>query len=278
MINGTRFRLDQEIARQARLARDIARGQIEIATGKRILAPSDDPVGAAQVAEIGRAQADETTWLRNIDTASALAARADTVLESVATNLDRAKELMLAAASGTLSADNREIIARELRLIAEELGSLRLTLDPRGEPLFRTTAALEIPVSAGVRIAPVAARADLFDAPIDIVATVNAAADAATQPDETRQAAVAASITALNASLAHIATARADQGSRAARLDDLRERLEISGLQLNELRSGLEDADITEVVARIQAKQLNLQAAQAIFARVNQTSLFDLLR
>ena len=34
MINGSRFRLNVEIARQTKLAQEIARGQVEIATGK----------------------------------------------------------------------------------------------------------------------------------------------------------------------------------------------------------------------------------------------------
>ena len=132
MISGTRYRLTVEINRQAELARDIARSQAEVSTGKRILAPSDDPTGAARVAEIGRSQADEVAWSRNLDTAATLASRADTTLESVATAMDRAKELMLAAASGTLSADNRATIAAELNGIAVDIASLIDARDARG--------------------------------------------------------------------------------------------------------------------------------------------------
>ena len=279
MISGTRFRLNLEIGRQSQLAQEIVRAQTEIATGKRILAPSDDPVGAARVAELGRAEADEATWLRNIETAAALAARADTALSSVANGVDRAKELMLAAASATLSADNRAVIAAELRGIAEEIASLRLTLDPRGEPLFRTNGELEIPVAAGVRIAPVASRAVIFDGPVDILASIVGAAAAAEEADPAaRSAATKASLDTLDAAARQLATARADQGVRADRLDKLRDRLAASGLQLEEQRSAIEGTDITEAVARLQSKQLNLQAAQAIFARINQRSLFDLIR
>ena len=90
MISGTRYRLDLQIARQSALAQEIARGQTEIAAGKRILAPSDDPIGAARVAEIGKAQANEAVWSRNVETAAALAARADTTLSSVATGVELA--------------------------------------------------------------------------------------------------------------------------------------------------------------------------------------------
>lgn len=279
MISGTRFRLNLEIARQSKLAQEIVRAQTEIATGKRILAPSDDPINSARVGELERAEANEATWIRNIDTAAALAARSDTTLLSVANGLDRAKELMLRAATGTASAENRAIIADELRGIAEEVASYRATLDPRGEPLFRSNGELQVPVSAGVRIAPVPSRQSIFDSPVDILAAINAAAAAAVEPDAaTRKAAVANSLDALDASAAQVNNARAEQGVRDDRLDKLKDRLQSSKLQLEEQRAGIEGANIPEVVARLQSKQLNLEAAQAIFARVNQRSLFDLIR
>ena len=279
MINTTRFRLNLQIGQQARLSQEIARGEVEIATGKRILAPSDDPMGAARVAELSLAEGNEATWLQNVKTASALASRADTTLKSVATGIDRAKELMLAAASGTMSAENRAVIATELRGIAEEIASLRQTRDPRGEPLFRTNGALEIPVNAGVRIAPVATRADIFDTPVDLVATINAAAAAAAEPDPAaRAAAVPISLDQLDDAANQIATARADQGIRADRLEKMEERLTTSKVDLKEQKAAIEATDVTEAITRIQSKQLSLEAAQAIFARISQRSLFDLIR
>lgn len=279
MITGTRHRLTLEINRQARLAQEIARKQAEIATTKRILAPSDDPIGSARVSEIARAEANEQTWLRNIDTASALAARSDTVLKSVALSLERANELMVAASTGTLSDANRATIATELRAIAEEMAALRDTRDPRGEPLFRTGGALEIPVSTGVRIAPVADRASIFGTPVDLVAAISGAATAISDPDPAaRKTASQAALASINAGVAQVANARADQGVRANRLDALREGLENSAVQLEEQRGAIEGTDIPEAIARLESRRISLEAAQAIFARLNKSSLFDLIR
>lgn len=279
MITGTRYRLTLEINRQAKLAQEIARGQAEIATTKRILAPSDDPIGAARVGEIARAEANEATWMRNIDTASALAARSDTILGAAALSLERANELMVAASTGTLSDANRATIATELRAIAEELTALRETRDPRGEPLFRINGALEVPVGAGVRIAPVVDRASIFDAPVDIVATINAAVAAVTEPDPAlRTPASQAALANTSLAVTQIASARADQGIRANRLDAVKEALENSAIQLDEQRSAIEGANIPEIIARLSSRQVSLEAAQAIFARLNRSSLFDLIR
>lgn len=284
MISGTRYHLTTEINRQARLAAEIARAQTQISTGKRLQAPSDDPVAAAQISQIGRTQAEEATWSRNLDVAGALAARADTALTSVARGLDRANELMIAAATGTLSPENRATLAAELKGIAADLAGLADSRDARGDMLFRTDA-LEIPVYNGGTVTPVASRTALFDSVStaagirDIASILADAAAAIVEPvDATRKAATDTSLAEVGAALAHITAARGDQGVRASRIDALQERLADSKLQLEEQRSGLESTDITEAVAQLGAKDLSLKAAQAVFARINQTSLFDILR
>lgn len=281
----TRFRNSLEISRQLKLAKEIERGQIEITTGKRILAPSDDPVAAARVAQIGKDQGNEKAWKSNVDTASALAARADTALGSVATLLDRAKELMLTGVNGTLSAANRGSIAIELRSIATEIGSLADSKDFRGQPLFATGTPLAIPVAQGLTIAPVDSRAAVFDNVItptgtfDLASIVNAAADAMELTDDAARATAGReSLDALDAALGHVANTRGEQGLRAQRLDALAERFEDSAIKLTEERGDLESTDIAEAIARIQATQITLQAAQAIYAQLNQNTLFDLLR
>lgn len=285
MITGTRYRLTAEINRQAALAREIARAQVEISTEKKILAPSDDPVAAARIAEIARQQASETAWSQNLKVAATLASRADTALDSVEAIMGRAQELILEAASDTLSEENRATIAAELRGIAEDLAALVETRDSRGALLFSDANALKIPVGSAVEVAPVASRADVFEnidtpsGPLDLVTIITNAANAVTEADPAlRRTAIAESIEAVNAGTHHMIAAHGEQGVRASRIDDLSERLAESGLLLKEQRIGLESADIAEVIARLQAKELSLKAAQAVFARVNQNTLFDILR
>jgi flagellar hook-associated protein 3 FlgL len=282
MISGTRYQMRLEVNRQLRLAGEIARAQAEISSRKRILAPSDDPAAAARVSDIARTQANQATWKTNLERAAALAASADNVLETLATRMDRAAELMIQARSSTVSADNRRAIAAELASIAEEVAVLRDTRDSRGEPLFSTaTDALRIPVGPELEISAVGTRSALFDGvataggPADLVAILTAAASAVAASD---LPAIGVSLDAVNAGVAHVAAARGEQGARGARIDALLERQAETAIVLAEERSGLEDADIMDVVARLQSRELSLQAAQAVFAKINQNSLFDLLR
>ncbi len=285
MISGTRYRLDQEISRQLALSRDVAKAQTQLSTQKRIQSPSEDPVAAARISTIGRAQANDAVWKSNLDLAGALADRADTALKAVGTAFDRATELMTQGATGTLSDQDRATIALELRSIADELTSLKDSKDARGNALFMSGYSLRIPVQSGVQVIAVGTREDVFESaataggPKDLAAIVSDAAAALEITDPTaRQAAVATSVDEVAAGVAHVSTQRGEQGALANRVDALLERQADSGLQLGEERSGLEDTDIQAVVARLSAQQLSLQAAQAVFARVNQSTLFDILR
>ena len=281
MITGTRYQLQLEVNRQLRLSTDIARAQAEISSGKKILAPSDDPVAAARISDLARSQANEATWKVNLTGAAALSAAADTTLESLNNAFDRAAELMLTASNRTLSPDGRSAIALELQSIAEEVAVLRDTKDSRGLPLFQTAAAgVRIPVEAGLEISAVGTREAVFDTVTtpagtsDLVSIINNAVAAVRSGDPT---AIGASLGAVNAGGSHVIAAHAEQGTRGARIDDLIERNASATLGLTEERSSVESADIEEIVARLQSRQLSLEAAHAVFARINRSTLFDLL-
>ena len=284
MISGTRSRLSVEIARQSRLAQEIARGQADISSGKRLQAPSDDPAASARVADIRRTQADQKVWSANVEAASSVAAQVDGTLTGVATAFDRARELMLAASSDTLNDSDRSAIAVELRGIADDIASYAAERDSRGYPLFPATDALLIPIAPSVRVAATASLADVFQnvqtagGPMDLEQIVRNAADAVEITDKTtRTATTATALAAIESGADHLSSVRAEQGVRAARIDSVRERLASSGVLLEEERGNLEGTDLTATIARINAKQLSLEAAQSVFARLNRRTLFDLL-
>jgi len=70
--------MTREIARQAKLAQDVAQTQIQLSTGKRLQRASDDPVASARVATLRTAQANNVAWDANIRLGQSLTAQADT--------------------------------------------------------------------------------------------------------------------------------------------------------------------------------------------------------
>jgi flagellar hook-associated protein 3 FlgL len=272
-MTGIRFRIDADIARQAALAAKIARGQADISSGKRIRAASDDPAASARIAQLRRTQTNEAAWRANVDNGISLAARADATLSNVATLLDRARELATTGANETLSDKDRATIALELRSIADEVDSLGIATDATGQPIF-PEAPLRLPVGDSLNLTATTSRTDAFDVGgRDIGAILRDAATGIT----TSTAGSAAALADVTAASDHIATVRGEQGSRAGRFDALRDRLVDSATDIAEERSTIEETDLAATIARVQADQLALDAAQALFARINRRTLFDLL-
>jgi flagellar hook-associated protein 3 FlgL len=104
-------RLVSQIATQrARLAA----AQEQVATGKRINRPSDDPYGAAAVIEIHTSQAALDQLGRNANLAESQLTVADGTLDSYEHSLDRARTLISQGISGFLKPGSGQDIAIEL--------------------------------------------------------------------------------------------------------------------------------------------------------------------
>ena len=277
MIIGSSNRLSAEIARQSRLAQDVARLQVEISGEKRILAPSDDPGGAARVTQIRTAQASEKAWAANADGAAALASLTETNLTALGTAIDRAVELMTLARSASASAADRKTYATEIAGIVLDITELAGQTDSRGQPLF-PEAPLAIPVGKTSTLQATLGRETVFGpAGSDMVSVLNAAVAALNSDATDVIAATDDDLTAMQAARNRLTDARGEHGARAAVIDQVRARFVSSGLALREERSNIEDTDITAAAPRLQAKILTLEAAQASFARIHKQTLFDLL-
>lgn len=284
MISATRYRAQAAINRQSSLGQQIAKLEESVSSGKRIVRPSDDPTAATRVAEIRQAQSDQTVYTHNANTGISISSVADTKLASVATILDRAKDLVLKGRNDTSSAADRTSIANELRDMANDVVTLSQDNDPTGRPLFPTTEPTRIPVSDTLSIPATASRDAVFNKLTTAKGTqsisdiLNDAADALEQTDETlRGPGIQTSIESISTASGHIISIQSDQGVRAKRFDDAKDQIASNGDALTEERSSLEDTDLTYALADFQAKQLALQAAQTVYAQGNKTSLFDLL-
>lgn len=304
---GTAFLFERATRQMTGLSGAAARLQAEIATGKRIQTPSDDPVGAARVARLERIDANDGRSLDNINLAGSILAQADKALESVETQLQRASELALRAANETLNDSDRGAIAEELRAIVEDLFRLANSTDIRGAPLFGgaegaafvragdgtigfagTGEAPPIPIGGGAAIQTNDNGQRLFGniptagGPSDVFAIVADLAAALTpggSPDPAaRQAAVGEAIDALNAASVQIVTGRASIGARAARLEIEAERLTRARSENEIERGAIEGVNVEAAITELQKTMLTLQAAQASFARLTQLSVFDYIR
>lgn len=282
MINGTLFKITAQVADQQRLSQSINDLQTQISTGQRIGRPSDDPAAHARIAAIRRERADNAASQTSVARASALSSRADNSIASAQQLMDQASEALLAAASGTTSADARLIAAEALRGMAQDMRRLADTRDPSGAPLFGDVQATSVPVGEDV-IQAVPARQSVFSVTIggqsvDLADAISAAADRLSQAAGDVAYTATDDIAAFAAANTQLNVARTSIGFTGQRLEELSTRLETRDVDLSIAHGALADTDIAEAIARITAQQTSLQAAQAMFARINQSGLFDLLR
>jgi flagellar hook-associated protein 3 FlgL len=115
----------------------LAKTQDQLATGKRVQTPADDPIAAVRILEVERAKAQSTQYGNNSDIAKNRLGLEEQALSDSTNTLNRVRELMLQAANtGTLSDSDRRSIATELTSRADELRDIANRQDGNGEYLF----------------------------------------------------------------------------------------------------------------------------------------------
>lgn len=124
----TRALLDQQAA--------LAKSRDQIATGKRVLTPADDPVAAVQIDQLTNAQAQYEQFAKNSVTVTGRQQLEEQALADANTVLGRARELVVQANNATLSDNDRKSIATELKARLDELMSIGNRKDSNGEYLF----------------------------------------------------------------------------------------------------------------------------------------------
>lgn len=284
MISATRYSAMAQINRQARLGSEIARIETEISTGSKVQVASDDPIAAARIAELRRSQADQVVWGRNIQTAQSVAAQVDTAMGNIADIFNRVKELTLAGRSESVSATDRAAMVQELTSLRTSLSNIRTSTTPTGQELFPSDAPLQVSVSATVRLSATAQRSTVFDnipfshGADDLDYAIGAAIDAIGTDDiNDRRTAADLALSDVDLAINRVTNQRAAQGVRAAQLDTAADTLAETSTSLAEERGSLEDTDMAAAIMKLNAKTLTLQAAQAVFAKINKNTLFDYL-
>jgi flagellar hook-associated protein 3 FlgL len=120
---------------QQRMA-DALKLQQHLATQRRMLTPSDDPVAAAQALEVTQALNINSLYMKNQDNASDMLAAGEGNLTSAHTLLQSMYERMVQLGDGSLSDADRKTIASELRENYKQLVGIANQTDGLGNYLF----------------------------------------------------------------------------------------------------------------------------------------------
>ena len=277
--------------------RSLSESQRQVSTGKRILTPSDDPVGVAIGLGLRRDQSATEAWNRNIDDSLTWLDTTDGALGQALEIVQRARELAVQGGNGTLSAASRKLIADEvagLRGQFVEVGNSSLG----GRFIFGGTATDTQPFNPATDAANVPVNTNLLNrevAPGSVV-SVNITADrlqdppgatgdiftvitnlsTALQTNDT--AGISAALTALDSHQDNISALRGEGAAKINRLELTKSRFEAQTIAMGDQRSKIEDVDMAEAITNLTMRESVYKAALATGARVIQPSLVDFLR
>ncbi|PWG62304.1 flagellar hook-associated protein FlgL [Sediminicurvatus halobius] len=123
----------------------LSKVQEQLATGRRILNPSDDPSGSARALELAKSVETIERYNRNIDFAESRMRVEEGVLEQVGNSITRIRELAVQANNATTGDDGRQKIGAEIRERLDQLVQLANSTDGDGEYLFAGSQSREKP-------------------------------------------------------------------------------------------------------------------------------------
>lgn len=127
---------DQSIRSIMENQENLVKTQEQLATGKRIITPADDPVGAAKVLRLTEELDGLTQFQRNNDLVTGSLEQQEAVLSNITDSIHRARTLVVQAGTGILDEPDRRAIGAELEQIKLEIIDLMNTQDADGNYMY----------------------------------------------------------------------------------------------------------------------------------------------
>ena len=283
--------LDVILDAQARLQRT----QEELATGKRLLNPSDDPVATSQIMTIRSELSRIETLQKNANHAYSELSLTESTVAGVQDALQRARELAVRGNNDALGAAEKAMIASEIEGLRTQIVTLANSKSATGDYLFAGFAtdqaayqenngivsyqgddnAREVNLSASTTIKTRLTGKEIFgDDAAGVFSSLTAVATSLRAND---RASFEAAFDALDASMTTVSEARSSLGVRMNRVSEQQSLNESFNLQLTKTLSGLEDLDYARAISDMNLQMVALEAAQKAYTTTQGISLFNYL-
>ncbi|WP_088070584.1 flagellar hook-associated protein FlgL [Gottfriedia luciferensis] len=275
----------------------------QLASGKKISRPSDDPVIAMKGIYYRSDVTQVEQYKRNLSEGYSWIESSDDSLDKVTQALQRMRELAVNGGNEANSASSRQALAAEVKQLIGHIGSLANTqvgdkyifngLDTNKQPVDMTvtTAAdgqislsgtyptsttykpFDMQVSKGVNV-PINADPDnIFD-----ITTLNKLVSLHNGLQTDKTADIEAGIADLDNILKSVLDARTKIGATQNRIEMIDDRLGTQEIIANRIMSDNEDANIEKVITDLKTQESVHNAALGVGARIIQPTLLDFLR
>lgn len=285
--------------------------QNQLSTGKRINAPSDDPVGLTFAMRYRSEIASGEQYIRNTDAAISMIDFTDTMLGQAGDVLHRVRELMVKGADGAQPQTAYDAIKLEIKELYNQMIEIgnssfngkhvfngeqtekspypKVDLDDTSGSLkayqvASDTGIIRYELSPGMTMAVNVTGNQVFGDPIvadpdtdsdNVFQVLRRVYDALSTGDSEEVSNLLAKIdTRVNT----ILEMRSEIGARSNRVQLVMDRLEGMNLNLTDAQSKVEDADLALVITNLKMSENVYQASLSAGAKLISVSLVDFLR
>jgi flagellar hook-associated protein 3 FlgL len=276
--------------------------QRQATQAKRIIVPSDDPVGASLAVTLRAALVDLQQAQRNGGEAGARLQAASDQLDPILGAIGEVRDLALQGSSDSLNGSDRQNLAGQVNQDLEKLLALANGRSIDGY-LFGGTQTTEAPFTAtrdangfitavaanpkgidgrvsaqlvgGVTIVANVPGADVFTQTVDIFQVLIQVRDLLKTGSASD---IAGTVSELDQARDQVLQVSTDVGSRIAQLGVFQQQADTDLTALKARLSQIEDADLAETSVELQQAQNVYQASLAAASRILQTSLLDFLK
>jgi flagellar hook-associated protein 3 FlgL len=279
--------------------------QQEISTMKKILTPSDDPVGAASAVQVEQAQSLNTQYASNRSTVTSQLTNVESTLSNISNLIVSVQSTVVTAGNGTYSDSDRAALATQISNNISQMLGYANTTDASGNYIFAGNQNTTIPYQqtstgatysgdSGQNTVQVAAQrymqvnytgSQVFSANgNDIFTTLTNLATLLKTPvtNQASQTALTNGLASASASLSsalnNVSSIQAQVGSNLNEVDTLNTIGTSISTQNATTLSGLQDLDYAQALSDFSKNQTILQAAQQSFVQVTSLSLFNILK
>lgn len=300
-ISGPGFHRNAQ-AQQASLRGEAEGLQRQVATGQRLERSSDDPVAAARLRSLARADR-----LAGVEAGNAMRAReelgaASSRMDEMASTLVRARELALLAANGATSPQGRAAIATEIAALRDTLFTLANATGAAGEPLFAgegagpaytraadgsvtyagSGEAGELEIGPGIAVqrglaGPAFLSFENSGGSSDVFVLLGGLEQGLRGAAGDPAGAARESLSGFDAALESLGRGQTVVGSRLAWVETVEAIASQSGEARALEATEVGGADLAATISRLQQVMTTLEASQASYARLASLSLFDRL-
>ena len=237
----------------------------QLSTGSRINSAADDAAGLAVSQSMTSQIRGLNMAVRNANDGISLAQTAEGAMVEISNMLQRMRELAVQAASGTLSASQRDYLDTEFTAMEDQIISTVTNTKWNGQAVLSTgdiTFGIQVGSDAGQTVT-------ITSAGITVAAASVTTADVAST-----------AIGTIDTALGAVNSARATLGAVVNRLTSAADNLTNISQNVSESRSRILDTDYAAATTELARTQIIQQAGTAVLAQANQQpqSVLSLLR